>query len=166
MRKYIVKLSQEEREKLEVVCSQGKHGSNQVINALILLGCEEGEHQKARSTGVALARALQISTRRIDKVKARYVEGGLPRVLERKQTRVYKRKIDGEVEAHLLALSCSEPPAGQARWSLRLLSDRVVQLQYLEKVSPETIRQALKKTNLSRGNGKSGSSPRKKMRPL
>jgi hypothetical protein len=84
----------------------------------------------------------------IDRIKKRFVEGGLQRALEDKPTeRDYKRKIDGDAEAHIIALSCSEPPEGFSQWSLRLLADKAVELHYIESVSHETKRRVLKKTN-------------------
>jgi hypothetical protein len=86
--------------------------------------------------------------RKIDRVKRRFVEEGIEVALHgRRGERVYRKKADGDFEAHLLALSCSEPPEGFARWSLRLLADRVVELNYIDSVSHETIRRVLKKRN-------------------
>ena len=148
MKKYIVTLTEEEREVLGVLASKGKHKSQKIINALILLGCDEGEFQKKRSTNKEIARVLNISMKKIDRVKKRFVEEGLDIVLNgRKGMRIYDRKADGDFEAHLVALSCSEPPEGFARWSLRLLADKVVELDYIDSVSHETIRRVLKKRN-------------------
>jgi len=86
--------------------------------------------------------------RKIDRVKKRFVEEGFDVALNRRKgSRIYSKKIDGEFEAHLVALSCSEPPEGFARWSLRLLSDKVVELNYIDSISHETIRSILKKRN-------------------
>jgi hypothetical protein len=124
---------------------------------LILLACDEGEHQIEGSTHEEMARVLHISMRKIDRVKKRFVEDGIDAALDRKKgNRVYSRKSDGDFEAHLIALSCSEPPEGFARWSLRLLADKVVELDYIESISHETIRQVLKKTKSSPGNTKDG----------
>ncbi len=147
MKKYIVTLTEDERAHLEELISKGKHRSQKVLNALILLGCDEGEFQTQRSTNEELARVLNVSMRKIDRLKKRFVEEGLETALTgRKGSRVYDRKIDGDFEAHLIALSCSEPPEGFARWSLRLLADKVVELEYIDSVSHETVRQILKKT--------------------
>jgi len=95
--------------------------------------------------------------RKIDRVKKCFVEEGLEITLNgTKGQRVYEKIADGDFEAHLLALSCSEPPEGFARWSLRLLADKVVELEYVEKVSHETIRRVLKKTKLSLGVNRAG----------
>ena len=124
---------------------------------MILLACDEGEHQIEGSTHEEMARVLHISMRKIDRVKKRFVEDGIDAALDRKKgNRVYSRKSDGDFEAHLIALSCSEPPEGFARWSLRLLADKVVELDYIESISHETVRQVLKKTKSSPGNTKDG----------
>jgi hypothetical protein len=137
--------------------SRGKHRSQKILNALILLDCDEGEFQTERSTNEEIARVLNISMRKIDRVKKRFVVDGLEICLNgRKGSRVYPKKADGDFEAHLVALSCSEPPEGFARWSLRLLADRAVELDYIDSVSHETVRQLLKKTNSSPGGKKDG----------
>lgn len=158
MKKYIVTLTQEERANLREITSRGKHQSKKVINALILLGCDEGEFQEKRSTNDELSRVLKIGMRKIDRIKKRFVEEGIDIALKGKRegSRVYPKKADGDFEAHLVALSCSEPPEGFARWSLRLLADKVIELDYLDKVSHETIRQVLKKTKSNLGSVKGG----------
>ena len=157
MKKYIVTLTGDERAQLEELISKGKHRSQKVLNALILLGCDEGEFQTKRSINEELARVLNVSMRKIDRVKKRFVEEGLEIALTgRKGSRVYTRKIDGDFEAHLIALSCTEPPEGFSRWSLRLLADKVVELEYIDSVSHETVRSILKKTKSSPGNKKDG----------
>lgn len=146
MRKYVVTLSREEREFLSELTTKGKHRSQKILNALILLGCDEGEFQEKRSTNEEISRVLGISMRKIDRVKKRFVEEGLDVALNgRKGSRVYARKVDGDFEARLVALSCSEPPEGYARWSLRLLADKAVELNYIDSVSHETVRRVLKK---------------------
>jgi len=115
---------------------------------LILLGCDQGPFQDRRLTNQQIAEALRVSMKKIDRVKRRFVEIGLDAALDKqKAKRVYVRKADGEVEAHLIALSCGQPPRGHARWSLRLLADRMVELQYVDAISHETVRKVLKKTN-------------------
>ena len=157
MRKYIVTLTQDERKYLGVLTSKGKHKSQKILNALILLGCDEGEFQVKRSTNKEISKVLNISMKKIDRVKKRFVEDGLDITLNgRKGSRIYAKKVDGDFEAHLVALSCSEPPKGFARWSLRLLADKVIELDYIDNVSYETIRQVLKKTRLNLGSAKGG----------
>ena len=149
MKKYVVTLTGEEREALDALTSKGKHRSQKILNALILLGCDEGEFQTERSTNEEIARVLNISMRKIDRVKRRFVVDGLEVCLNgRKGSRVYEKKADGDLEAHLVALSCSEPPEGFARWSLRLLADQVVELGYIDSISYETVRRVLKKNEI------------------
>ncbi len=157
MKKYIVTLTQEERGNLKKITSRGKHKSQKVINALILLGCDEGGFQEKRSTNAEISRVLKIGMRKIDRIKKRFIEEGIDITLHgKKGNRVYLKKADGDFEAHLIALSCSDPPEGFARWSLRLLADKVIELEYIDNVSHETIRQVLKKTRLSLGVARDG----------
>ena len=157
MRKYVVTLTRDERDSLSGIVSKGKHPSLKVLNALILLGCDEGNYQTNRSTNEDLSRVLNISMRKIDRVKKRFVEEGFDAALSRKKPdRTYDKKIDGDFEAKLIALSCSEPPGGYLRWSLRLLADKVVELEYIDAISHESIRQILKKTNSNPGETKHG----------
>jgi hypothetical protein len=145
---YRVILTQEERVMLHDLSTRGKHGSQKVLNALILLGCDEGEFQEQKLTAAQLSEVLPISMKKVDRVKHRFVEHGLEIALDkRKADRQYMKKADGDFEAHLLALSCSEPPPGHARWSLRLLADKMVELEYVDSISHETVRKVLKKTN-------------------
>lgn len=157
MKKYKVTLSEEERQKLESIVSKGKHRSQKVLNALILLNCDEGLYQPEKLTNETIAQVLQISMRKIDRVKKRFVEEGLEVTLNgTKGQRYYERKADGEFEAHLVAMSCSKPPEGFSRWSLRLLADKMVELNYVDKISHETVRRVLKKTKLNRGVDRAG----------
>lgn len=157
MKKYIVTLTKDEREALSTLTSKGKNKSQQILNALILLGCDEGGFQTKRSTNEEIARVLNTSMRKIDRVKKRFVEGGLDIVLNRRKgSRIYAKKADGDFEAHLVALSCSEPPEGFTRWSLRLLADKVVELDYIDSISHEAVRRVLKKTKLNLGSARGG----------
>ena len=145
-------LTREERDTLLALTSKGKHSSQTVLNALILLGCDEGEYQTQRSTNEELSRVLKTSMRKIDRVKSRFVLEGLDEALTKKKPdRIYDKKTDGDFEARLIALSCSEPPEGYSRWSLRLLADKMVELEYVDTISHEAVRQVLKKTNSNRG---------------
>lgn len=157
MKKYVVTLTEEERNTLSEIASKGKQRSQKVLNALILLGCDEGEYQTACSTNEEIARVLHISMRKIDRAKKRFLESGIDAALNKKVGgRVYIKKTDGDFEAHLIALSCSEPPEGFARWSLRLLADKVVELNYIDSISHETVRRILKKTKSNHGNARDG----------
>jgi len=157
MKKYKVTLTKEERQELTSIIQKGKHRSQKVLNALILVNCDEGKHQQNRLKNKEISSVLQISMRKIDRVKKCFVEQGLEIALNgTKGQRVYEKKADGDFEAHLVALSCSAPPEGFARWSLRLLADKVVELQYVDNISHETIRRVLKKTKLNLGGRRAG----------
>ena len=146
MKKYKVTLTESERFRLKAITYKGSHRSQKVLNALILLNCDEGAFQDDRSINEIVASVLRVSMKKIDRVKKRFVEEGIEIALNgRKGERVYSKKADGDFEAHLVALSCSSPPEGFARWSLRLLADRVVELNYIESISHETVRRVLKK---------------------
>ena len=146
--KYKVTLTVVERQILEEMTTRGRHSSQKLLNALILLRCDEGGEQKRKMTNQAIADVLPVSMKKIDRVKRRFVEEGLEAALDkRKAERSHTRKADGDFEAHLVALSCSQPPAGHARWSLRLLADQMVELQYVDAISHETVRRVLKKTS-------------------
>lgn len=160
MRKYKVSLEKEEREMLGTIVQKGNHGSQKVLNALILLNCDQGEFQSRAMKNEDIASVLRISMRKIDRVKRRFVEEGLETALtKRKGKRVYERKADGDFEAHLVALSCTNPPEGYVRWSLRLLADRAVELNYIDSVSYETVRRLLKKRNKTLEKAGMGHSP-------
>jgi hypothetical protein len=154
MRKYKVTLTLEERELLLTIIHKGRHNAKTVLYANILLNCDEGQFSN-KVTNEVITRILNVSPRSIDRLKKLFVEEGLEIVLTGKpRQREYPMKVDGELEAHLIALACSDAPEGYARWSLRLLADKMVELKYLESISYETIRQVLKKTNLSLGKRK------------
>ena len=146
---YTVTLTKDEREALCELTSKGKHNSQQILNALILLNCDKSEWNVNHSTNEEISRVLNISMRKIDRVKKRFVEEGLEVALNGKESeRVYSKKVDGDLEAHIVALSCSEPPEGFARWSLRLLADKAVELGYVEDISHETVRRTLNKNEI------------------
>jgi hypothetical protein len=148
MRKYKVALEKQEREQVETVVQKGSHRSQKVVNALVLLNCDQGGCQNRPMKNEDVAAVLRISMRKIDRVKRRFVEEGLETALTgRTGERVYERKADGDFEAHMVALSCTDPPEGYVRWSLRLLADRAVELSYIDSISYETIRRLLKKRN-------------------
>ena len=147
MEQYTVTLTAEEAEQLQALVAKGKHAAAKVVNALILLNCDETQARGRRRSSQEIAEVLQVSPRKIDRIKRRFVEEGLEVALNGVPSqREYEHKIDGEVEAHLIALSCSAPPSGHARWTLRLLADRAVELDLVEALSHETVRRVLKKT--------------------
>jgi transposase len=155
--KYRVHLTPDERAMLEQIVTKGRHSSQKILNALILLNCDDGPYQTNRLTNEQIASILPVSMKKIDRVKRRCVENGVEAALEKqKAERTYTKKADGDLEAHLIATCCSSPPAGYARWSLRLLADKMVELQYADSISHETIRRVLKKTNYSLGERNSG----------
>lgn len=155
--KYRFSLTQDERDELKIIVDKGKHSSQKVINSLILLNYDEDASEPRTLGEQEIAKVLKISAMKIHRVKQRFVEEGLEIALNGHQReRTYQRKADGDFEAHLVALSCSEPPEGQAQWSLRLLADKTVELGYIESVSHETVRRVLKKTKSSLGEKSAG----------
>jgi len=156
MIKYKVTLTKDEHDGLMSIISKGSHSSQQFRTAYILLNSDEGEYGE-KINGKHICQVLKVSARMIDRVKQRFVEEGFEACLERKPlSRTKEKKADGELEAQLIALSCSEAPEGFARWSLRLLADKMVEMEYIESISHETIRRVLKKTNSNRGRQKVG----------
>lgn len=156
MIKYKVTLNKKEFEELSSIINKGSHTSQQFRTAYILLNCDEGEYGD-KMLGKQICQVLKISERMIDRVKRRFVEEGFDACLERKpMSRTKEKKADGELEARLISLSCSEAPEGYARWSLRLLADKMVEMEYVESISHETVRKVLKKTNLNHGKQKVG----------
>ena len=148
---YRVQLSPAQRQQLKALIAGGRPKSSANRHARILLKADAGPDGPAW-TDEQIAEALEVSTRSVLRVRQTFVQAGLERALSRQQRHSpYPRKVDGQVEAHLIALVCSPPPPGRARWSLRLLSERLVELVDLESVSHETVRRALKKTNSSPG---------------
>ena len=159
MEHYKVTLSEQERVELQGIAGKGTHAASKVINALILLNCDQSGERTERPRTSDIAAMLCVSERKVDRIKKKFVlEGlGLDLTLNRQPSKCeYDLKIDGRLEAQLLALSCSAPPEGQARWSLRLLADRLVELEYVDSVSHETVRRTLKKTNSSLGGRSAG----------
>lgn len=151
MARYRIHLTGEEVKELQSIIRKGFHTAHAYRTAYILLNCDEGEHSE-KVSNEQICKVLKIGSRTIDRTKKRFVEEGLDAVLERRATRrEYQGKIDGEVEAHLVALSCSKPPEGYARWSLRMLADKMVELNYIESISHVSVGEVLKKTNLNRG---------------
>ena len=151
MIRYTIKLSQEEVKELMAIINKGSHTSHTFRTAYILLNCDEGDYSE-KVTNEQISKILKVGMRTIDRVKKRFIEEGFEEVLERRaSSRVYDIKIDGDVEAKLVKLCCSEPPPGFAKWSLRLLADKMVELQYVDSISHVSIGNVLKKTNLSLG---------------
>jgi transposase len=151
MKRYTIKLLKDEVDELMDIINKGFHSSHTFRTAYILLNCDEGEYSE-KVANKQISKILKIGMRTIDRVKKRFVEDGLEGVLERRPTsRVYEKKIDGDVEAKLVQLCCSDPPTGYSKWSLRLLADKMVELEYVESISYVAVRNVLKKTNLNLG---------------
>lgn len=151
MIRYRIKLTENEVEELMDIINKGSHTSLTFRTAYVLLNCDEGEYSQ-KVSNEQISKVLKVGMRTIDRVKKKFIEEGLDACLERRPTsRVYESKTDGDVEAKLITLCCSEPPKGYAKWSLRLLADKMVELNYVESISHVTVRSVLKKTNLSLG---------------
>jgi transposase len=150
---YDVELSASERDHLENIVSSGTEKARKLTRARILLKADEGW------TDPQIQAALDVSRPTVERVRRKYVTEGLNAALNRKKPdREYEHKIDGRDEAHLIALVCGDPPEGYAKWSMRLLTERFVALEQVEveTVSHETVRQVLKKMNLSPGKTNNG----------
>ena len=146
--KYPVVLSEEQRQHLEKITSSGKVSARQMRRAQILLKSDVRTNWSYEQ----IMEAFDVSAVTIAAVRKAFVKQGLEVALQRKKPdREYEHVLDGEGEAHLIALACSEPPAGRAKWSLRLLQDRFVKLGHADNISYETIRRVLKKTNSNPG---------------
>ncbi len=152
MKKYIIKLSTDERATLKKLITSGRGPARMFTRARILLKGDQGQHGPAWDDA-KISDAFDVTIQTVERVRKQLVEEGFDAVLSRRQytQKKSRKKIDGDVEAHLIALSCSEPPEGYVRWTFRLLADKVVELGYVETISHEAIRQTLKKTNLNRG---------------
>lgn len=150
-KKYLVSLTEAEQADLRQLISRGKGAARRLAHARILLKANQGR------TDEQIAAEVEVGTATVERVRRRFVEEGLVASLDpRRPDTPRAHKIDGEVEAHLVALACGTPPEGKARWSLRLLADQLVELEYLPAVSHETVRQTLKQTSLAPGASRRG----------
>jgi len=142
-KKYVVDLTEEERDRLAQLVRSGKHSARRIRWAQALLKADAGW------TDQKISEALDIGIRTVQRIRLRFVEEGIEVALGARshKPRPYRRKLDGEKEAHLIALACSEAPEGHTCWTLRMLADRMVELCYVDRVSHETVRRVLKKTN-------------------
>jgi Homeodomain-like domain len=151
MKVYRVKLTPEERAQLHELLSKGKAAARTLTHARILLKADEGEAGPCL-TDDEIALDLDVNRSMVERVRVRCVEEGFePALRPRPSRQLHPRKLDGVQEAHLIALACSPAPKGRARWSLRLLADKLVELDVVNDISYETVRQTLKKTNSNRG---------------
>jgi len=149
-KKYVVTLSAEERSFMQGLISKGKGGARKLLHARILLKADSGPDGE-NWTDERIAEALETCVQTVERVRKNLVEGGMEAALNRKPQANRFRKMDGDVEAHLIATACASPPDGRPRWTLRLLADRLVELDLVDSVSQETVRKTLKKTNSSPG---------------
>lgn len=151
VKKYVVRLSADERVTLAELVNKGRVAARKRRHAEILLKADQGEEGPAW-TDEKIAEAFDVNRNTVERVRRRLVEEGMESALnDRPKSRHKTKKIDGENEARLVALACSEPPEGRAEWTMALLAERMVELEYVESLSPETVRKVLKKTNSSLG---------------
>jgi Homeodomain-like domain len=162
VKKYVVRLSGEEREQLETLIRKGKSPARRLLKARILLKADVSESGDGWSDG-RIVRALDTNMSMVYRVRQQLVEAGLEAVLSRKQraTPPVVRIFDGEKEAKLIALACSKPPKGRVRWTLRMLEKKVVELEIVDRASDSTIGRVLKKTFSSPIASSNGSSRRR-----
>jgi len=151
MVRYTIKLTEDEVAELNEIINKGSHTSQTFRTAYILLNCDEGPYSD-KVTNEQISHVLKVGMRTIDRTKKKFIDEGLDICLERRPTkRVYETIVDGDAEAKLVTLCCSEPPPGFSKWSLRMLADKMVELKYVESISHVTVRSVLKKTNLNLG---------------
>ncbi len=150
-KKYIVALTEEERQMLQEMLSRGKAAARKLTHARILLKADAPPIGPGWDDA-RIAEGLEVGRATVERVRKEFVEESLEAALERrKPRRQYRRKLDGDGEAHLIALACQKPPEGRSRWTLKLLADRMVQLEYVDQISYQTVRRTLKKTSSSLG---------------
>lgn len=150
-KKYFVTLTDAQRQELGELVSTGQGAARLLAHARLLLKADRGPGGPAWQDE-AIAVAIEVSTATVERVRKQFATQGLEAALRRRPARRYKpRKLDGAQEARLVAVACGAPPEGQARWSLRLLADKLVQLEVVDAISYESVRRTLKKTSSSRG---------------
>jgi len=149
-KKYVVELTSKERKQLTELVKKGKTAGYKIRHAQMLLKVDQGKKGPGWSDGT-VAEAFEAHITTVERLRKRFVEEGLELALERHNRKNYTRKLDGDAEAHLIALACSEPPEGRNEWTLRLLADKLVELRVVDSISHTTVNRTLKKTNLSRG---------------
>lgn len=162
MKTYCIRLTEDERQVLEGVVTKGRGAARKLTRARVLLKVDEGPHGPGW-TDAAVAEALDVSSGMVERLRQRAVDTGpLVAIEHRPSSQPPRRKLDGRQEAQLIALSCSAPPDGREGWTLRLLAAQMVELEYVDFVSYETVRRVLKKTNSSPTVRSSGSSHQKR----
>lgn len=162
VKKYVVRLSKDERDQLNELIQKGKSPAKQQLKARILLKADVGKSGEGWSDG-KIIKALNTNVLMVSRVRRQLVEEGLEAVLSRKQrtTPAIAQIFDGVKEARLITLACSQAPEGQARWTLKLLANQVVALEIVDAASPSTVGRVLKKTRLNPISNNSGSSRRR-----
>ena len=150
MKKYIVELTSEERKQLQQLVKKGNVAGYKIRHAQMFLKADQGNKGLGwPDAQIAEVFAAHVTT--VERLRKRFVEQGLEAALERNKRNNYARKLDGDAEARLIAIACSDPPAGRSEWSLWLLANRLVELSVVDSISYMTVSRTLKKTNLSRG---------------
>ena len=140
-KKYIVKLNQSEKKKLQSMISSGKHAAKKLLKARVLLKANQGWNDQK------IADSLDVTTRTLENMRKQFVEEGFDNFLQgRYSQRTYFRKLDGKQEAQLITIACSDAPEGHDRWTLKMLANELVRLEYIDDISYETVRKTLKKT--------------------
>ncbi len=151
---YRVNLTRSERQQLLDIARKGKSSARKVKRSLILCKADQG------LTDQQVSQALLVGPSTVSRVRRRFVQEGLESALKERPRPGQRRKLDGKQEAHLVAVACTPAPEGRAHWTMQLLADQVVELEFADSISPETVRQVLKKTNLNRGRRRNGASRR------
>jgi len=154
-KKYVVRLTDQERGRLQTLVRRGRAHARSLLYARILLKADADGPE--RWTDERIAEALEVSTATVARERRRFLEDGLEvALMPKKPGRPRRRVLDGRAEAHLIALSCSDPPEGRERWSMRLLAQKMVELEHVEALSHESVRRTLKKTRSSLTSSASG----------
>jgi transposase len=154
MRKlHVVKLTQEERDRLLALTRKGTTSARMLKRAHILLLTDEGIKDET------IASIVKSSVSTVERTRKRFIQAGVDAALKEKPRPGAEPRLDGRAEAHLVALACSTPPEGRKKWTMQLLADRLVELQFVDSISDETVRRTLKKTTSSPGRRSSGASP-------
>jgi 5-deoxy-D-glucuronate isomerase len=152
MHRYHIKLTKEEVLELQKIVNKGSHTSQAYRAAYVLLNVDEGEFSQGKSTNEEICKVLKIGMRTIDRIKQKCFEVGIEKALHReKGNRIYERKVDGDLEAKIISIACSQAPEGFAKWSLRMIAEKAVELQYVDDLSHVSVYKVLKKTNLNHG---------------
>lgn len=152
MKKYVIKLSPEERSALTALTSKGKASARRIKRALVLLAADAGDKDEG------IAGTVRVGVRSVERIRQRFVEEGLDAALSERPRPGKARLLNGRQEVYLIALTGSTPPAGRAQWTMQLLADRLVELEVVESISDETVRRALKRGTSNPGNARSGAS--------